>query len=401
MEISAHEAAATSAGAVSATTVRRLASYRAAGPDLLRALAILLVMLWHLPRPATPSFVEGLKQYGWTGVDLFFVLSGYLIGTQLFSRLARGQRLSLRAFYLRRALRIFPAFLAVLAIYVFLPGIRESPTMQAPWRFLTFTMNFGLDYRVAGAFTQAWSLCVEEHFYLVFPLLVLFLARLRWRGWIVLLSCAVLLGGMWLRAALWQNAMAGPLAATPDASLAPTYLQAVYYPTYCRLDGLLFGVLLAAFKTFKLDQWRRCTDPRGMLAVAVAAIALAAVAFHYPTTPGFRGPVLTLVGATFGYPLLSLGCACLLAASLEWERTFGNCRVPGAETIAVLSYSIYLTHKLASHGNELLFGKEALTGVGGFVLYFATGIAAGALLWLTVERPFLLLRDRIFLRPHE
>lgn len=105
-------------------------------------------MLWHLPRPATPVFLQGLKQYGWTGVDLFFVLSGYLIGTQLLSRLARGQRLSLRDFYLERALRILPAFLTVLALYTLLPGIRETPTMQAPWRFLTFTMNFGLDYRV-------------------------------------------------------------------------------------------------------------------------------------------------------------------------------------------------------------------------------------------------------------
>jgi peptidoglycan/LPS O-acetylase OafA/YrhL len=65
----------------------------------------------------------------------------------------------------------------------------------------------------------------------------------------------------------------------------------------------------------------------------------------------------------------------------------------------VLSYSIYLTHKLASHGNELLFGKETLIGLSGFALYFGTSIAVGALLWLTVERPFLLLRDRICLPP--
>lgn len=104
---------------------------------------------------------------------------------------------------------------------------------------------------------------------------------------------------------------------------------------------------------------------------------------------------MTLVGATFGYPLLSLGCACLLAASLEWERVFGNWRVPGAGAIAIISYSIYLTHKLVTHGAELLLGSQAMTGFGGFAIYFSTSIAAGALLWLTVERPFLLLRDRI------
>jgi peptidoglycan/LPS O-acetylase OafA/YrhL len=395
MELSVREADAAWGGQAAATTLSGLASSRAAGPDLLRAIAILLVMLWHLPRPATPAVLEGLKQYGWTGVDLFFVLSGYLIGTQLLSRLARGQRVSLRDFYLKRALRILPAFLVVLGVYVFLPDLRENPTMQVPWRFLTFTMNFGLDYRQTGGFTQAWSLCVEEHFYLVFPLLAIALSRLGWRGWTVLLSCGVLVGGMLLRAALWCNAMAAPLAENAIASISPTYLEAIYYPTYCRLDGLLFGVLLAAFKAFQPDLWRRYADPRWTLIAGVVAIALAVVVFHYPATPGFRGPTLTLVGATFGYPLLAFGCACMLAASLEWERAFGAWRVPGAGTIAILSYSIYLSHKLTSHANELLFGKEAMSGVGGFVLYYIGGIAVGAVLWLAVERPFLLLRDRV------
>jgi peptidoglycan/LPS O-acetylase OafA/YrhL len=378
-----------------ASTLSGLVSSRAAGPDLLRALAILLVMLWHLPRPATPAMLEGLKQYGWTGVDLFFVLSGYLIGTQLLAPVARGQGVNFRDFYLKRALRILPAFLVVLAVYVFLPVLRENPTMQAPWRFVTFTMNFGLDYRVTGGFTQAWSLCVEEHFYLLFPLLVLLLSRLRWSGWTVVLSFGVLLGGMLLRAAIWQEAMTAPLAENATASIAPTYLKAIYYPTYTRLDGLLFGVLLAAFKVFKPDLWRRYADSRWALIAGIASITLAVFVFHYPATPGLKGPTLTLLGATFGYPLLAFGCACILAASLEWERAFGAWRVPGAGTIAILSYSIYLSHKLTSHANELLFGKESITGVGGFALYFLSSIVVGALLWLAVERPFLLLRDRI------
>jgi len=224
---------------------------------------------------------------------------------------------------------------------------------------------------------------------------VLMLSRLRWRGWIVVLSCGVLFGGMLLRAALWQDAVAPLVAEGATGSVGPAYLESIYYPTYSRLDGLLFGVLLAAFKAFKPDQWRRYVDARWAIVAGLIAIALAVLVFHYPATPALRGPALTLAGATFGYPLLSLGCACILAASLEWERAFGTWRVPGAGTIAILSYSIYLTHKLASHATELLLGKDAMSGVGGFVLYFASGIAAGAVLYLAVERPFLLLRDRI------
>uniref|UniRef100_UPI0017837874 acyltransferase family protein n=1 Tax=Pseudomonas viridiflava TaxID=33069 RepID=UPI0017837874 len=87
--------------------------------DLLRGIAIVWVMLFH-------SFVVGglgpdwawLSRYGWMGVDLFFVLSGFLIGTQVLGPLARGQGLDFKAFYLRRAFRILPAFLVVLAIYM-------------------------------------------------------------------------------------------------------------------------------------------------------------------------------------------------------------------------------------------------------------------------------------------
>src|SRR6266478_235431 len=70
-------------GTKSRTTSRALHVSHSAGPDLLRALAILLVMLWHLPPTATPALLTGLKPFSWIGVDLFFVLSGFLIGTQL------------------------------------------------------------------------------------------------------------------------------------------------------------------------------------------------------------------------------------------------------------------------------------------------------------------------------
>src|SRR5687768_10710729 len=130
---------------------------RSAGPDLLRAVAILLVMLWHVPRPSRLDALEGLRAYSWTGVDLFFVLSGFLIGTQLLAPIARQQRPSLRDFYVKRSFRILPAFLFVLALYMFIPVLREGSALQPAWRFLTFTMNFALDYRATGAFTHAWS----------------------------------------------------------------------------------------------------------------------------------------------------------------------------------------------------------------------------------------------------
>jgi peptidoglycan/LPS O-acetylase OafA/YrhL len=87
---------------------------RAVGPDLLRAFAILVVMLRHMPHAITPPFLAPVQTVAWAGVDLFFVLSGYLIGTQLLKSMRFGGALHLGDFYVRRALRILPAFATVL-----------------------------------------------------------------------------------------------------------------------------------------------------------------------------------------------------------------------------------------------------------------------------------------------
>src|SRR5437667_5118216 len=92
---------------------------RQPGLDLLRALAIIVVVIYHaaLFGFKLPGRVD---RFGWIGVDLFFVLSGYLIGGQLLAPLARTQRINLRRFFARRALRIMPAYFVILAIYIFL-----------------------------------------------------------------------------------------------------------------------------------------------------------------------------------------------------------------------------------------------------------------------------------------
>lgn len=373
---------------------------RAVGPDVLRSLAILLVMLVHLPLEATPALLVGVRAYAWLGVDVFFVLSGFLIGTQLFKEVSISGGVDLKSFYLRRAFRIFPAFFLVLGLFALFPVLRDAETMQPAWNFATFTVNFNFDPRVGRAFSQAWSLCVEEHFYLVLPVLVLLLHRRISMAWTLIIIFATVFGGMILRYALWEVQVGTLIESEKLRDAFAVYLRDVYYPTYTRLDGLVFGVVLAAARHFKPALYKRYAPPRVAVPLGIAFIAAALVLFS------IRGPLaetnLFLVfqaqpGTVAGFPLISVGIALVLGAMLDLEPLLKRWPVPGAMTIATLSYSLYLTHKSAFHVARLILGEENLQGEIGFVAYLASSFAVATVLWFCVERTFLLLRDRMLI----
>jgi peptidoglycan/LPS O-acetylase OafA/YrhL len=215
-------------------------TFRANGLDTLRAAAITLVFMNHYMAfvSGTPTFGWG-SVIGWTGVDLFFVLSGYLIANQIFSGLARGATLSLRLFYARRALRTLPVFWLVLALYFLFPAVMGGNTPPPLWRFLTFTQNIGL--HPGTAFSHAWSLCIEEQFYLVLPLVLYLGARFefhRSQGWTLLL--ALLLIGVGSRVVLWLG-----YGGENDG-----YYPHIYYATLCRFDQFLPGIALWSYSIY-------------------------------------------------------------------------------------------------------------------------------------------------------
>ncbi len=151
---------------------------RANGLDTLRAAAIALVFTYHYMVFVSREPTFGwLSTVGWVGVDLFFVLSSYLIANRIFSGIAKGWQLLLASFYARRALRTLPVFWVVLALYFIFPTVMGGKTPPPLWTFLTFTQNIPL--QPGTAFSHAWSLCIEEQFYLLLPLILAAGVRLR------------------------------------------------------------------------------------------------------------------------------------------------------------------------------------------------------------------------------
>ena len=359
-------------------------SAREPGLDLMRAIAILWVMLWHMHFALRPGIWSGPGRYGWMGVDLFFVLSGYLIGSQLLRPYTRGSQPSIGGFYMRRAFRVLPAYLTVLLFYFAIPGFREAPGLSPLWQFLTFTENFRIDYANHQAFSHVWSLCVEEHFYLVLPVLILLLMRRPSFGKAAAVILGILCFGIAIRAYIYIHQV--QVFPRDDDGFVLAYVEKIYYPTHTRLDGLLVGVTLAAIKTFRPVLWQRAMSHGYLLLVSGLGFCASAMWL-------FRDR-LSFSAAVIGFPILTVGLGLLIASSIAPSSPL--CKIRGFGLIAALAYSAYLTPKEIMH---LVYTRlPKLIEAGGWLalsVYFASSFLVAFVLYLAIERPFLRLRERI------
>ncbi len=357
-------------------------SSRNHGLDTLRALAIMLVFCYHYF-----VFVSGTQTFGmwsdigWVGVDLFFALSGYLIGNQIFAAMRSDSGFSLTNFYARRLLRTLPNFYVILALFFLWPWFRVRGEMLPLWQFLTFTQNYQLT--PGTPFSYAWSLCIEEQFYMLLPAVALLVAACRGSiKWAWALVVATIAAGMAMRASLWD-----PLHMSDAGSV--DFYRNIYYSSFCRLDELVAGVALAMARNNHGNVWKRMTA-HGNLTL-VLGLASTALTF-WLLLAYYRNFAMTV----FGYPMLALSFSLLILAALSERSLLRSVRIPGAASIALWSYAIYLTHKqvslLATRQLKLYgYGPDELVVV---LAMIALSIFAGWLLYVCVESPFMRLRER-------
>ena len=312
--------------------------------DGLRGIAILIVLGAHT---GVPGFADG---GGGAGVTLFFVLSGYLITSLLLAEKAKTGRVDLRAFYIRRALRLFPALAATLVVVTFLAVAGLMPQAARE----------GVDYRVVvlgvicyvvnwvavagqsiGMLGHAWSLAVEEQFYIVWPTLLLLGLRLGRTPLVLILLLLAFLD-------------------TPYRLLLDLNggFMHVFVGTDSRGDALLLGCVLALLET----RWHPVVGWAGVLGVlAVAAL--------WPGDPGLGAQLMFIPAAAIVSTLAVAGCPVILA----WRPL---------AFIGKISYGLYLWH--------------------GLVIWWALpwpvavplSIAIACVSYFVLEQRFLRLKDR-------
>ena len=358
---------------------------RLPGLDLIRASAIVWVMFYHGSLYGLTSGDNWFVKFGWMGVDLFFVLSGFLIAGQLLRPFARGERPNYARFFGRRVLRTLPAYLVVVALYFALPALRDRPIIQPLWQFLTFTENLFADPSTPKAFSHVWSLCVEEQFYLLFPCVVALIALRPSPRFIVLAFVVVLLGDMALRGWLWLSGVARTPFAVTSAPQAANYMRLIYYPTWSRLDGLVAGIAAACVQVFKPGAWRVLTArPNLLLAGGIVGVVASTIVFG--------SQIAAFWPTMLGFPLLSTSIAAVVIAGSVRTSLIGRWSVPGAGALATGAYSLYLIHKAVFHA--VASSGSWPFGLPAYPFALAGALLAGAVLYWVIERPFLLLRDR-------
>jgi peptidoglycan/LPS O-acetylase OafA/YrhL len=347
--------------------------------DGLRAAAILLVLFAHANVSGRYKELLGTLRWraGFLGVQIFFVLSGFLITTLMLREARRTGRVGVGAFYLRRSLRILPAYLAFLAALLVLGACGGARLAGRDWLALaTYTVNFVPD--VAGQVHHVWSLCVEEHFYLLWPLLAAGLTLPRCR--------AAALAALPLALAVrWWLHLAPPTAGDPAHDW-----------TFARLDDLAVGCLLAFLATDAA--WRarldRAVAGPGRAALVLAALLAAPSAFSLTVGSWLFPPALAALWVSAANFVQSLAIALLLWAVatrpggpagrlLNWPLVRG---------LGVLSYSVYLWH-------PLFFPREPGGPLTTFPLNLLGVFAAAGMSYFLVERPFLALKGRLEHKP--
>lgn len=318
----------------------------------MRALAVLAVLLFHLQVPGFDG--------GFLGVDLFFVISGFIITRNILFDVAR-DRFRLGEFYLRRFRRLFPALLVtvlltLLAGLALLPPQELANTARSAVFALVSLANFNF-WVEAGYFDAAahskpllhtWSLSVEEQFYLFWPALLLLVASPRWRlpGIVLLLCASVAITLVWMSRAA----------------------DAVFYLLPFRVHQLMAGALVAVI----------ASALSGMAAAAVAAAACAAFVLLCTVLAAGTSPALGALGVSL------VGCAMLLAR----QGRIAHLLFAGAamQWVGRRSYAIYLVHwpLIVLYGYHADFALDTADRV---LLAVATFLAA-ALLHVAVELPF-------------
>ena len=334
--------------------------------DFVRGIAILMVVDFHSPRPTLlwPFLRMGWGHFGWAGVDIFFVLSGFLVGGLLVKEWKLRGSIQRKRFLVRRGFKIWPQYYAFLLLTL----ITGHRSLRELWGNLLNIQNY------VGGVAHTWTLALEEHAYLLLVFLLAFCAGRQARVRTVFFSVAALAAAV----VAWRFTLAAHGVSTTER-------------TDTRVDGILYGVLLAMLYHFAPGRFRRLQQLRPVY-FAVILATLLYLRFQ--------------VGAWWDPPLQYLlldacGVSVLMLLYRHREHARRGVLYRAIAWVGLYSYGIYLWHIAPVAGVIALsrhlhgaWSEAALT-----LLPMLAALVVGVVMTKAIELPALALRDRLFPKP--
>lgn len=333
--------------------------------DFLRGVAILMVLDFHAPIHwmSYPLHLLGFPNFGWAGVDVFFVLSGFLVGGLLVKEWRLKRRIDTRRFLIRRGFKIWPQYYVFLGLVI----LTRHRTVHQLWGNLFNIQNY------VGGIPHTWSLAVEEHAYLLLVVFLAVAAHWRWRVRTVAITTAVtcavvVISRLWLIQHGFE----------------------VMSRTHTRIEGILYGLLMAILYHYTPEMFRRWQSRRW---IWLAGLAAALAFLRFQTSAPWS--------ASIGWDMADLLGITLLMLLYHPSRTGRRSAIYRLIAwIGVYSYGIYLWH-VSVLAPVMAMAPRLPHAVAVWWTALAPsvgGILLGAAFTKLVELPALKVRDRLFPR---
>jgi peptidoglycan/LPS O-acetylase OafA/YrhL len=367
----------------------RRAAGRNQGLDILRAVAVLLVLFRHAyvfykSEAEAAPFIEFLNRGGWIGVDLFFVLSGFLIAQLLFREHDRFGAISFKNFFIRRGFKIYPPYYAMAVITALILGgwnvlsFEQIFLWSFPWLF--YLQDY-VQNPLAFIWGHTWSLAVEEQFYVLLPLLLILLAKsnpTRTNPFRLIPAIFVFIALACLVVRISN------LAVTPFDGLR--HLA----PFHIRIDSLFCGVFVSYLHHYHQVKFVTTMKRFGIWLLPLGLLPI--------LPPFFMELATSRILYTFGYSLLYVGNALIMMTVLVVDPIGTGFLQKAAAYIGARSYSIYLWHfPLAWLICQPQVHSPNLSPTAFLVFYLMISIVFGIIASNIIELPMLKLRDRLYL----
>jgi len=342
-------------------------SARYASLDLIRAIAIGMIIICHSIQmlPVAPQVVRNFGRFGQYGIDVFFVLSGFLVGRLFWQESKAKGKVDVFRFYMRRAMRTMPPYFVALVLSYL--AVKQQRDQEFLWQYLFFLQNY---LHEIPFFLISWSLCIEEHFYLFLPIfLTLIHKRLNATNTLMLIFLLALLP-LVLRNIYGRG---------QDIHTFGYLVTATHF----RFEGLLMGVGMA----YVVENYQG-VQVSILYRRLIYLITTGFLLFSYLYNPRFM--------YHWGYTIM----AALLSMTLlllYFESSFLTKEIKIIKRIAISSYSVYLTHALSIHA--ALKASQWLNvdwPVGIWLLMLLTIAGSGMVFYHVVEKPSIRLRNQLF-----